>query len=110
MQEQVSRQYVGIDLHPALGDRALGPAGKVLGTVRVDNDPVEFAMAMAEAARPRGRLEATTGTTGRPTCSKENGTNVHLVHPLGLHWGSRGVKNDGKDATELANSCGRRPA
>jgi transposase len=32
---------------------------------------------------------------------------VHLVHPLGLHWDSRRVKNDVKDATELANRLRR---
>jgi transposase len=28
---------------------------------------------------------------------------VHLVHPLGLHWDTRRVKNDVRDATALAN-------
>ena len=32
---------------------------------------------------------------------------VHLVHPLGLHWDSRRVKNDVKDATELAKRLRR---
>ncbi len=35
------------------------------------------------------------------------GAQVHLVHPLGLHWDSRRVKNDVKDATELANRLRR---
>jgi transposase len=30
------------------------------------------------------------------------GATVHLVHPLGLHWDSRRVKSDERDATELA--------
>jgi transposase len=38
---------------------------------------------------------------------KANGANVHLVHPLGLHWDSRRVKNDIKDATELAKRVWR---
>ncbi len=29
---------------------------------------------------------------------KESGANVNLVHPLGLHWDTRRVKNDVKDA------------
>ena len=35
------------------------------------------------------------------------GARVHLVHPLGLHWDSRRVKNDVKDATELAHRLRR---
>ena len=35
------------------------------------------------------------------------GARVHLVHPLGLHWDNRRVKNDEKDATELANRLRR---
>jgi transposase len=35
------------------------------------------------------------------------GARVHLIHPLGLHWDSRRVKNDVKDATELANRLRR---
>jgi transposase len=36
-----------------------------------------------------------------------NGANVHLVHPLGLHWDTRRVKNDVRDSTELANRLRR---
>ena len=109
MQEQVSRQFVGIDLH---GRRSvivrLDQAGKVLGTVRVDNDPVEFALAMAEAGEgPEVALEATYGYYWAADLLKANGANVHLVHPLGLHWDSRRVKNDIKDATELAKRLWR---
>ena len=35
------------------------------------------------------------------------GAQVHLVHPLGLHWDSRRVKNDVLDATELARRLSR---
>ena len=50
MQEQASRQFVGIDLHRRGSVIVrLDQAGNVLGTVRVDNDPVEFALAVAEA-------------------------------------------------------------
>jgi transposase len=35
------------------------------------------------------------------------GARVHLVHPLGLHWDTRRVKNDVKDATELAHRLRR---
>jgi len=39
MQEPVSRQFVGIDLHRGARGRAPRPSGNVLGSVRVDNDP-----------------------------------------------------------------------
>ena len=63
MQEQVSRQFVGIDRHRRRSVIVrLDQAGKVLGTVRVGNDPVEFALAMAEAGEgPEVALEATYG-------------------------------------------------
>ena len=63
MQEQVSRQFVGIDRHRRRSVIVrLDQAGKVLGTVRVGNDPVEFALAMAEAGKgPEVALEATYG-------------------------------------------------
>jgi len=109
MQEQVSRQYVGIDLHRRRSVIVrLDDAGKVLGTVRVDNDPVELALAMAEAGEgPEVALEATYGYYWAADLLKANGAHVHLVHPLGLHWDSRRVKNDVKDATELAKRLWR---
>ena len=108
-QQQLSRQYVGIDLHRRRSVIVrLDEAGKVLGTVRVDNDPVEFALAMAEAGEgPEVALEATYGYYWAADLLKANGANVHLVHPLGLHWDSRRVKNDVKDATELAKRLWR---
>ena len=36
-----------------------------------------------------------------------DGANVHLVHPLGLHWDAGRVKNDERDATELAHRLRR---
>ena len=64
MQEQVSRQqYVGIDLHRRRSVIVrIDEAGKVLGMTRVLNDPVGFALAMAEAGEgPEVALEATYG-------------------------------------------------
>lgn len=34
-------------------------------------------------------------------------TSVHLVHPSGLHWGNRRVRNDERDATEIAHRLRR---
>jgi len=37
----------------------------------------------------------------------ECGATVHLAHPLGNNWGNRRVKNDERDATELAHRLRR---
>jgi transposase len=109
MQEQVSRQYVGIDLHrrrSVIG--RMDEAGKVLSTVRVLNDPVQFALAVAEAGPgAEVALGATFGYYWAADVLKEAGAHVHLVHPLGLHWDNRRVKNDERDATELARRLWR---
>ena len=110
MQEQVSRQqYVGIDLHRRRSVIVrIDDTGKVLGKKQVLNDPVEFALAMAEAGEgPEVALEATYGYYWAADLLKENGASVHLVHPLGLHWDNRRVKNDERDATELAKRLWR---
>ena len=51
MQQQ---QYVGIDLHRRRSVIVrMDDAGEVLGVTKVDNDPVQMAVAIAEAGRPR---------------------------------------------------------
>jgi hypothetical protein len=109
MQEQVSRQFVGIDLHRRRSVIVrLDQAGNVLGTVRVDNDPVEFALAMAEAGEgPEVALEATYGYYWAADLLKDNGANVHLVHPLGLHWGTPGgSRTTSRTPPSWPNGCG----
>ena len=99
------QQYVGIDLHRrrSVIVRMTG-AGEVLSTVRIDNDPLAMAVAIAEAGpNPEVALEATYGWYWAADLLRAEGANVHLVHALGLHWDSRRVKNDVRDATELAN-------
>ena len=77
--------------------------GEILETERVVNDPLEFALAVAKAgAGSEVALEATYGWYWAADLLEAQGANVHLVHPLGLHWDSRRVKNDVLDATELA--------
>ncbi len=60
MQEQ---QYVGIDLHRRRSVIVrMNDAGEVLGTVRISNDPLQLAMAIAEAGPdPEVALEACYG-------------------------------------------------
>ena len=105
VQEQ---QYVGIDLHRRRSVIVrMNDAGEVLGVTKVANDPVQMSMAVAEAGRPEVALEACYGWYWAADLLKAQGCQVHLVHPLGLHWDSRRVKNDVKDATELAQRLRR---
>ena len=54
---------------------------------------------------PEVALESTYGWYWAADLLQAEGANVHLVHPLGLHWDSRRVKNDVRDATALATGC-----
>ena len=75
---------------------------------KIDNDPVTLAMAVAEAGPdPEVALEACYGWYWAADLLQAEGARVHLVHPLGLHWDTRRVKNDVKDASELANRLRR---
>jgi transposase len=102
---QQQQQYVGIDLHRRRSVIVrMTETGEVLSTVQIDNDPVALAMAIAEAGPdPEVALESTYGWYWAADLLQAEGARVHLVHPLGLHWDSRRVKNDVRDATALAN-------
>ena len=106
MREQ---QYVGIDLHRRRSVIVrMNDAGEVLGVSKIDNDPVALSMAVAEAGPdPEVVLEACYGWYWAADLLQAEGARVRLVHPLGLHWDSRRVKNDVKDATELAHRLRR---
>ncbi len=103
------QQYVGIDLHRRRSVIVrMNDAGEVLGVSKIDNDPVTLAMAVAEAGPdPEVALEACYGWYWAADLLESEGARVRLVHPLGLHWDTRRVKNDVKDATELANRLRR---
>lgn len=103
MQEQVSRQYVGIDLHRRrLVIVRMDAEGQVLGVEQILNDPVELSLAVAKAGPdPEVALESTYGWYWAADLLEANGAHVHLVHPLGLHWDSRRVKNDKKPCRQL---------
>jgi transposase len=105
----VERQYVGIDLHRRRSVVVrMTEDGEVLDTVRIDNDPVALAVEVAKAGPdPEIALEATYGWYWAADLLEAEGAQVHLVHPLGLHWDARRVKNDERDATELANRLRR---
>jgi transposase len=103
------QQYVGIDLHRRRSVIVrMNDAGEVLDVSKIDNDPMALSMAVAEAGPdPEVALEACYGWYWAADLLQAEGARVHLVHPLGLHWDSRRVKNDVKDATELANRLRR---
>jgi transposase len=105
----VERQYVGMDLHRRRSVIVrMDEAGEKLQTVRIDNDPVALGLALAEAGPdPEVALEATYGWYWAADLLEAAGAQVHLVHPSGLHWGARRVKNDERDATEIANRLRR---
>ena len=104
------RQYVGIDLH-----RRRSVIVRITESRRGPRDgPRRQRPARVRAGRdgtadrtPRWPSKPPMAGTGRPTCSQAEGATVHLVHPLGLHWDSRRVKNDERDATELAKRLSR---
>lgn len=99
------QQYVGIDLHRRRSVIVrMTESGEVLSTVQIDNDPVALAVAIAEAGPdPEVALESTYGWYWAADLLQAEGASVHLVHPLGLHWDTRRVKNDVRDATALAD-------
>src|SRR5438105_11856121 len=68
------------------------------------NDPLAIAAAVAEAG-PDAEvvLEATYGWYWIVDMLQANGHRVHLADPQGLNWGQRRVKNDERDATDLAD-------
>ena len=99
----VERRYVAIDLHRL---RSLivreDEGGDEVGVVRIDNDPLALAAAVAEAGpEPQVAMEATYGWYWAVDVLEELGAEVKLVNPSGLAWGDRRVKNDYRDCKEL---------
>lgn len=105
----MQRQYVGIDLHRRRSVIVrMTEDGEVLETVRIVNDPVALSLELAKAGPdPEVALEATYGWYWAADLLEADGAHIHLVHPLGLHWDARRVKNDERDATELAHRLRR---
>src|SRR5215213_2220597 len=100
------RQFVGIDLHRRRSVIVrMTAAGERLETVRIDNDPVALALEVAKAGPdPEVVLEATYGWYWAADVLAALGARVHLAHPLGVKgFTYRRVKNDLRDATDLAD-------
>ena len=100
----MERQYVGIDLHRRSSTiYRMSGDGDVLGCVKIPSQPMELAEAMAEAGpNPEVVLESTYGWYWAADLLQELGATVHLAHALGNNWGNRRVKNDERDARDLA--------
>jgi transposase len=78
----MGEQSVGIDLHRRRSVIVpMTPAGEVLETVRVGNDPVALAKAGPD---PEVVLEATYGWYWAADLLQACGARVHLAHPLGV--------------------------
>ena len=97
-------QYVGIDLHRRSTTIVrMAEDGEVLGTERFVSQPFELAQAMAAAGpEPEVVLESTYGWYWAADLLQDLGAHVHLAHALGNNWGNRRVKNDVRDAQDLA--------
>ena len=97
-------QYVGIDLHRRSTTIVrMAEDGEVLGTERIVSQPFELAQAMAAAGpEPEVVLESTYGWYWAADVLQDLGAHVHLAHALGNNWGNRRVKNDVRDAQDLA--------
>src|ERR687897_2676736 len=101
----MDRQYVGIDFHRRRSVIVrVSAAGEKLSSVRVANDALAIAGAVAEAGPdPEVVVEATYGWYWVVDLLQANGARVHLANPQGLNGGQRRVKNDERDAIDLAD-------
>ena len=79
--------------------------GETLEVTKINNDDLlSFERAvMAAGEHPEVVLEACYGWYWATDLFEELGCNVHLAHPLGNNWGNRRVKNDTRDAEDLAD-------
>jgi len=101
----MGREYVGIDLHRRRSViYRMDEAGERIDCVRINNDPVWFAQEVSKA--PKGSdvvIEATYGWYWAVDLLRDLGYVVHLSNPHGNDWGHRRVKNDERDARDLAD-------
>src|SRR6266704_4014568 len=101
------RQVVGMDLHRRRSVLVrMTEDGRRLGTAKITtNSPQELRKVIARAGKsPRVVLEATYGWYWAADVLEAAGAEVHLAHPLGVKaFAYRRVKNDEKDAADLAD-------
>ena len=100
------RQIVGMDLHRHRSVLVrMTEDGRQLNTARITNSPGALRKEIARAGKnPRVVLEATYGWYWAADVLEVAGAEVHLAHPLGVKaFTYRRVKNDQKDAADLAD-------
>lgn len=106
MSEYAGKQFVGIDLHRR---RTVivrtTESGEELESVRILNDVESLDRVIARSGEdPEVVLEATYGWYWAVDALQAAGATVHLAHPLGVKaFEYRRVKNDFRDATDLAD-------
>lgn len=106
MTEYAGRQFVGIDLHRRRSVIVrTTQAGEVLEATQILNDVDRLDSVMARCGEsPEVVLEATYGWYWAVDALQAAGAQVHLAHPLGVKaFEYRRVKNDVRDATDLAD-------
>jgi transposase len=100
------RQVVGMDLHRRRSVLVrMTEDGRKLETVRIANSSAALRREIAKAGKhPRVVLEATYGWYWAADVLEAAGAEVHLAYPLGVRaYGCRRVKNDQRDAADLAD-------
>jgi len=106
MSAYAGRQVVGIDLHRRRSVIVRTTvSGEVLESVQILNDVERLTSVMERAGEdPEVVLEATYGWYWAVDALQAAGAHVHLAHPLGVKaFEYRRVKNDVRDATDLAD-------
>ena len=106
MSEYAGRQFVGIDLHRRRSVVVrTTESGDVLEATQILNDVDRINSVMARAGEnPEVVLEATYGWYWAVDALQAGGAHIHLAHPLGVKaFDYRRVKNDVRDATDLAD-------
>ncbi len=106
MTEYAGQQFVGIDLHRRRSVIVRTThSGEVLEATQILNDVDRLNSVVARAGEdPEVVLEATYGWYWAVDALQAAGANVHLAHPLGVKaFEYRRVKNDVRDATDLAD-------
>ncbi len=106
MSEYAGQQFVGIDLHRRRSVLVRTTvSGEVLEATQILNDVDRLNAVMERAGEsPEVVLEATYGWYWAVDALRAAGAQVHLAHPLGVKaFEYRRVKNDLRDATDLAD-------
>ena len=103
----MDRQYVGIDFNRRRSVIVrMSATGEKLSSVRVANDPLAIAAAVAEAGPdPEVIIEATYGWYWVVDLLQGNGARVHLANPQGTNWGQLRVKNDSATPLTWPTCC-----